>query len=381
MNFKVRILDEHKGTARSRACCSTPPTAPTSGARSACPRTSSRPRGRRWSTRWSAACSPGGGRPRRAPAARPPHDATREDPARAAGARPAEESACSRSCARAAVARPAPARIRGGLRARLGAPHASAVSSDPPACTWRCGRSGWRTGDEVVTTPFSFVASANAILYERASPVFADIDPVTLNIDPGAAAAAVRRAHGGAAAGPHLRLAGRHARAGRRSGCRSSRLPAGARRLPRRRDADGRPRPPSSFAFYANKQITTGEGHGHDVDRGRRGAAGLRAQPGARARHGLARPRPAGLQLPPLRPPCALGMAQLERLDELLAGRERVADLYRRRRWTGSRAWSRCPAPSRRRPAQLVRLRRPAAARGGSATRGPPLRRAGWLQP
>ena len=46
-------------------------------------------------------------------------------------------------------------------------------------------------GDEVVTSPFSFVASANVIAYERATPVFADIDPVTLNLDPAAAAAAV----------------------------------------------------------------------------------------------------------------------------------------------------------------------------------------------
>ncbi len=42
-----------------------------------------------------------------------------------------------------------------------------------------------------MTSPFSFVASANAIVYERARPVFADIDPVTLNLDPQAAYAAV----------------------------------------------------------------------------------------------------------------------------------------------------------------------------------------------
>ena len=55
----------------------------------------------------------------------------------------------------------------------------------------RCARSACREGDEVVTSPFSFVASANAIVYERATPVFADIDPVTLNLDPDAAAAAI----------------------------------------------------------------------------------------------------------------------------------------------------------------------------------------------
>jgi perosamine synthetase len=46
-------------------------------------------------------------------------------------------------------------------------------------------------GDEVITTPFSFVASANCILYERATPIFADIDEQSMNIDPQAVAAAL----------------------------------------------------------------------------------------------------------------------------------------------------------------------------------------------
>src|SRR4051794_13602892 len=75
--------------------------------------------------------------------------------------------------------------------ARLGAPHASAVSSGTAGLHLALRAVEVGEGDEVVTSPFSFVASANAILYERAQPVFADIDPRTLNLDPQAAAAAI----------------------------------------------------------------------------------------------------------------------------------------------------------------------------------------------
>jgi perosamine synthetase len=75
--------------------------------------------------------------------------------------------------------------------ARLGVAHASAVSSGTAALHLALRAVGVGEGDEVVTSPLSFVASANVILYERAKPVFADVDPVTLNLDPGAAAAAI----------------------------------------------------------------------------------------------------------------------------------------------------------------------------------------------
>ena len=75
--------------------------------------------------------------------------------------------------------------------ARVGAPLASAVSSGTAGLHLALRAVDVGEGDEVITSPFSFVASANVALYEKARPVFADIDPVTLNLDPDAAAAAV----------------------------------------------------------------------------------------------------------------------------------------------------------------------------------------------
>src|SRR5262249_11336736 len=73
----------------------------------------------------------------------------------------------------------------------LGAGHGSAVGRGTAGLHLALRAVGVQDGDEVVTSPFSFVASANVAVYERARPVFADIDPVTLNLEPGAAAAAV----------------------------------------------------------------------------------------------------------------------------------------------------------------------------------------------
>ncbi len=67
----------------------------------------------------------------------------------------------------------------------------SRVSSGTAALHLGVRALGWGAGDEVVTTPFSFVSSANCLLYEDVAPVFCDIDPLTLNIDPEAARAAV----------------------------------------------------------------------------------------------------------------------------------------------------------------------------------------------
>ena len=75
--------------------------------------------------------------------------------------------------------------------ARLGVGDAVAVSSGSAALHLGVRRLGWGPGDEVLTSPLSFVASANCLLYEGATPVFCDIDPETLNLDPAAVEAAV----------------------------------------------------------------------------------------------------------------------------------------------------------------------------------------------
>ena len=77
--------------------------------------------------------------------------------------------------------------------AAVAAPHACAVSSCTTALHLALLAVGVRPGDHVVTVSHSFIATANAIRYCGATPVFVDIDPATLNIDPELVAAALTR--------------------------------------------------------------------------------------------------------------------------------------------------------------------------------------------
>src|ERR687888_1096645 len=82
-------------------------------------------------------------------------------------------------------------RFERDFAAWIGSEDAVAVSSGTAALHLGVRALGWGPGDEVITSPLSFVASANCLLYEGATPVFCDVDPLTLNLDPGAARAAV----------------------------------------------------------------------------------------------------------------------------------------------------------------------------------------------
>lgn len=66
----------------------------------------------------------------------------------------------------------------------IGTKYAIAVNSGTSALHVLVRAIGWKKGDEVITTPFSYIASANALLYENVTPIFVDIDSHTLNIDP-----------------------------------------------------------------------------------------------------------------------------------------------------------------------------------------------------
>ena len=213
--------------------------------------------------------------------------------------------------------------------ARVGAPFACAVSSGTTGLHLALRAVGVAEGDEVVTSPFSFVASANAVLYERARPVFADIDPVTLNLDADAARAALTER---TTALLPVHIFGFPAD-----------LPAfESFGLPIVEDAcealgavhsdgvavGGRGHP-AVFGFYANKQLTTGEGGMVTLaDEAMKERIDSERNQGRAPDMGWLDHDRLGFNYRLSDIACALGIAQLERLDDMLSGRARVAGWY-----------------------------------------------------
>ncbi|MCB0876576.1 MAG: DegT/DnrJ/EryC1/StrS family aminotransferase [Solirubrobacterales bacterium] len=216
---------------------------------------------------------------------------------------------------------------------RLGVGDAVAVSSGTAALHLAVRELGWGAGDEVVTTPLSFIASSNCLLFEDALPVFCDVDPVTLTIDPAAAEAATGSATAGLLP---VHIFGWPAAMGRIEEIAEARgigvLEDAAQALGTVCD-DGRQAGargnPAAFAFYANKQMTTGEG-GMLVPSGPEWAAAARSErnQGRAPNMKFMDHDRLGFNYRLTDLQAAIGIAQLERLDELLAARSEVAAAY-----------------------------------------------------
>ena len=242
------------------------------------------------------------------------------------------------------------------VRSYTGARHAIGVSSGTAGLHLCIRAAGISDGDLVITTPFSFVASANVILFERAIPIFVDVDPVTGNIDPQkvnqAAADLIR---GGAAAqkwlppkgvSPDAPLKGllpvdvfgqpadwdslgETARQYHLSIIEDSCESLGATYKGRQAGTLG---DMGVFAFYPNKQITTGEGAMivTDDDKAADLMRGLRNQGRAVGDTWLQHTY-LGYNYRLDEMSAALGKVQMGRLEELLSKRERVAKWYEER--------------------------------------------------
>ncbi len=213
-----------------------------------------------------------------------------------------------------------------------GAAGAVAVNSGTGGLHLCLAALGVGPGDEVVTSPFSFVASANCALYQGATPVFADIDPRTLNMDPTQVEARITPrtkalvvvdVFGQPAALDDLSaIADRHGLALVDDACEA----IGAERHGRRVGSFGQA---SVFAFYPNKQMTTGEG-GMIVADDPALLAALRSlsnqgrdDAGTWMNHVRL-----GFNYRLDEMSAALGLSQLGRIDEILRRRARVASWY-----------------------------------------------------
>jgi perosamine synthetase len=219
--------------------------------------------------------------------------------------------------------------------------HAVAVSSGTSGLHCAMIAAGIKAGDEVITTPFSFVASANCILYVDAKPVFVDIDPKTLNMDVNKVPAAITprtRAIVGVEAFGHPggmieleQLAQKNELILIEDCCEGFGGSVGKGPTMRPIGSFGRA---GVFGFYPNKQITTGEGGMivTDDDTFAQTCRALRNQ-GREGMSWLAHQR-LGYNYRLSEINAAMGCVQVDRLDEILDRRRLVAQMYMERLMT-----------------------------------------------
>jgi perosamine synthetase len=251
------------------------------------------------------------------------------------------------------------------VASKVGARHAIAVSSGTAGLHLCAAALGVGPGDEVITPSFSFVASSNAIGFTGARPVFVDIDPHTLNIDPSLIERAITPrtkailpvdVFGQAAdLDPIREIAGRWELPIIEDSCEALGAAYQGRAAGTLGDA-------GVFAFYPNKQITTGEGGMIVTDRDDLAALCRSLRNHGRdvfdtwlqhSRFGY------NYRLSELH--AAIGVAQMERIDTLLEKRARVAAAYDARLAEMKRVEPPAVAPSTTRPSWFVYVVRLAA--------------------
>jgi perosamine synthetase len=216
-----------------------------------------------------------------------------------------------------------------------GVPHAVAVSSGTAGLHLALLTLGIGEGDEVIVPSFAFIAVANAVLQVRATPVFAEIDPVSLNLDPAAVERAITsrtrallvvHTFGVPADMDALEsIACRHGLAIIEDACEAMGAEFGDPPNSRRAGSFG---DLAVLGFYPNKQLTTGEG-GAVLTRDPNHAARLRSlrNQGRSGADWLDHAEPGyNYRLSELA--CALGRVQLSRIEEILAMRRAVAKRY-----------------------------------------------------
>lgn len=222
-----------------------------------------------------------------------------------------------------------------GLAEYVGARYAVAVSSGTAALHLCIRALGIGEGDEVIVPSFAFIAVANAIRYEKGTPVFVDIDPETFNLDPSQIEAAITSRTKAiivvhtfgcpADLAAILEIAKHHSLYVIEDACEAVGAEYEGRRVGVLGDL-------GVFAFYPNKQMTTGEG-GVVVTQNARLAAFIKSlrnhgrnNSGDRFEH-----VELGYNYRISEINCALGCEQLRRLDAMIARREEIAEEYSRR--------------------------------------------------
>ncbi|MFA4884206.1 MAG: DegT/DnrJ/EryC1/StrS family aminotransferase [Candidatus Margulisiibacteriota bacterium] len=216
--------------------------------------------------------------------------------------------------------------------AYLGVKHAVAVNSGTSGLHLCVRALGLKDDDEVITTPFSFIASANCLLFERVRPVFVDIDPDTLNIDVKKIVGKINKKTK-AILPVHvfgypcdmkkiMAIANKHSLSVIEDACEAVGAEIDGRKAGTFGDC-------SVIAFYPNKQMTTGEGGLIATNSAKIAllARSMRNQGRDDGMGWLAHSRLGyNYRLSDIN--CALGIAQLKRIAELLKRRQRAADLY-----------------------------------------------------